>query len=559
MNYGRKKIGNRFWKIYFILLTAAVVLATVYFVVFWGVMRSYEESRPETVSKKYIVENQREVYALLDTAVDEKLSLSEYDTKDNAVKKLYDKISNGSISLVPDDIEVVDDEKAYTVYSGSDAFARAVIAETGVTKYGFEMLCVRSFEILPEFISECTSDYDIVIPIGAELFFGEKEVGEQYRTDSGGRYPIKGVYENGEAEDHFCDEYSITDMISEPEIKVILNGQVLTEHDNISGRIVYSFPKEYYNDYVITIPVGSNIKINGRDPLTDNLVKEYDADYSDLYSPFDKEYGKTVESVSYELNGFLEEPKVTGTFRDIKLSVTEKKRSEKIHLVYGWLDSDTETVEIKVPTDSDILLNGKEVTADYLDKTEEYYNSEYFSAYLSESPKWNVYTISGIVGETEMKVTDANGVELSVLSDEKEGNSRSVSYLLPVDKLDDENQKFVSGFVKAYVNYISKGRSGIDDNLAAVLAYMKPGTQSYKDVAKSINAICFNSPYKSVTYNSVDATDCRYYGEGCFSCTVETNIDYVTAIGEDEHSDASFELYVVKIGGYYKIVHMNII
>lgn len=553
------KNKNRFWKIYFIILAIVIFLSAVYFFVFWNVMYSYENSLPETVLKAYLSDKENEVRALLGTAIDENIVLSEFDNREDAAGYLYDKILTGNISVSQNDTESSETRNNYTAYCGNSAFAHVVFSLTGEKSYGFEMSDVESFLIIPEFISEQSHDYDVVTPMGAELYFDEVRVDERYVTETGGQYPVDGTYESGVARSHFCDVWKITGMISNCDLKVVFEEQLLSEFVNISGQTVYLFPKLYYKDYIVTVPEKSDIKINGSVPLDSDITDEYTADYSDIYSSFDVKYGEDVKSVSYVLSDFLEEPIILGTFEGIELSVTKKNELDRIHLVYGWDASDTETVEIKVPVGTNVILNGKTVTDDYVNRAENYYNSEYFSSYTSDLPVWNVYVISGLSGNIEISVTDDDNVGLDILSDETDGKIRRVLYLLPEsDFSDDEEMNFVCDFVKEYINYIGKGWSGIDENLSNVLSYMKAGTQSYSDVAKSVKAIVFNSPYKKITYGKIEATGYRYYGDGCFSCTVETVVDYLTSGGE-EHSETDFEIYVAEINGYRRIVHMNIV
>ena len=207
-------------------------------------------------------------------------------------------------------------------------------------------------------------------------------------------------------------------------------------------------------------------------------------------------------------------------------------------------------VSAEVPSGYKLYINGVEVGEDKITqkdvKTDE-------SLHIPDDVKpisYNKYTVSGLMTEPEIKVTDASGKEASV---DKTGEGTYKAYPVSDEKLHDEYHEWILKGMKRYAEYMQHS-SNNPVTFREISVYFDPSSDLYEDIKTEENMFVWD--YDSVTYENDDTGNYIKYDENTFSCRV-TFIQVLHKSGKDDYKDhLDLTLYLRNVDGDFLIYDM---
>ena len=209
-----------------------------------------------------------------------------------------------------------------------------------------------------------------------------------------------------------------------------------------------------------------------------------------------------------------------------------------------------ETVNIEAPEGYKVYLNGNELGEEKISekdiKTDD-------STHLPENVKgilYNRYTVSGILGDPEVKVTDGKGAEATV---EKLKNGNFKAGVIYDESLKKQYNDWILKGMKRYAEYMQHS-SNNPVTFGEISVYFDPSSDLYEDIKTEENMFVWD--YDSVEYEN-DETSCyTVYDENTFSCRT-TFVQILHKTGEQDYKDhLDLTLYLRKVGDDYLIYDM---
>lgn len=262
--------------------------------------------------------------------------------------------------------------------------------------------------------------------------------------------------------------------------------------------------------------------------------------------------------VTYSRNG--RESDETTTVYDIKVGgkkiADAKVRLSDKELGYGLYEYEVKDIKyesIELPTSSYsvtapntaiVMCNGKEVPVKYITEMgTAYEDTKNFLGYTEGPFPYNVtYTIDGFIGEPTFTAKDKDGNPLPRIDGK---------FTLAKTK-NEELSKLAIEFSKAYSRYIMD-----DGELDEAAKYLASGTTIYQNLAGYNNYWC--RTHYGYDFLDVNAEDPLFYNDK--AAVVHLTYDHVLYNVPDTetfefHSPADFNIYLVKLGGNWKVVEM---
>lgn len=226
------KIKSKFYKIFFSVLAALLALLVIACFVLWSALATYEKTRPEVVAKdvfdKYFTT--KSMSALI---TDTGLKFTENDKVliENAAQEAINTDSLKFFGVT----SANDNEYKYAVVSNDKIIAYFTVTDSGEKeKFGMDKKKLSNVE----FVFAKQPDIKVEIPQGYSLYVNDNLIPSEKITNSGIE-TISCTYVPEGTQGTLLDEYTVTDLYSEPVIKVVsANGNECAVH--------YSTEKEAY-------------------------------------------------------------------------------------------------------------------------------------------------------------------------------------------------------------------------------------------------------------------------------------------------------------------------
>lgn len=144
----------------------------------------------------------------------------------------------------------------------------------------------------------------------------------------------------------------------------------------------------------------------------------------------------------------------------------------------------TESYSITVPSNYKVVLNGAELTENYITEKGIHFDalSPYYDQY-KDLPTKVTYTVEGLVGKPEAQILDASGQPFEIDSTQSD-----LQFIEPCpDDVLNELEGFADEFMDAYLNYF--GTSHVDSTLPALKKFIKPGSELMERVNSAVDGL----------------------------------------------------------------------
>lgn len=207
-------------------------------------------------------------------------------------------------------------------------------------------------------------------------------------------------------------------------------------------------------------------------------------------------------------------------------------------------------VTVEVPAGYKLFVNDIQVGEDKITekdvKTEE-------SLHIPDDVKpisYNKYTVSGLMKDPTVKVTDGSGKEATV---DKTGDSTYKAYPVSDTALKEQYHAWILKGMKRYAEYMQHS-SNNPVSFREISVYFDPSSDLYEDIKTEENMFVWD--YDSVEYEN-DVTD-NYikYDDNTFSCRVAF-VQILHKSGKDDYKDhLDLTLYLRRVGDEFLIYDM---
>ena len=209
-----------------------------------------------------------------------------------------------------------------------------------------------------------------------------------------------------------------------------------------------------------------------------------------------------------------------------------------------------ESVTVEVPRGYKLFLNGKEIGEDDIVQKDIKTDASVHMPEGVEGILYNKYTVSGLLTEPEIKVTDENGKEANVA--EKNGTYRAD--VIYTDSLKNEYHEWIMKGMKRYAEYMQHS-SNNPVTFGEISVYFDPSSDLYEDIKTEENMFVWD--YDSVEYENDDTGEYIKYDDNTFSCRVKF-VQVLHKYGEEDYKDhLDLTLYLRKVDGQFLIYDMG--
>ena len=299
-----------------------------------------------------------------------------------------------------------------------------------------------------------------------------------------------------------------------------------------------------------------------------------------LMEEFDNNKADLLKKLKVECNEFEDETAIEGYFKKLTNGVLSYSRngreSDDSKTVYNIISSEGVIAEAKVrksdrdlgygfyeyelydvkfgeiptfdysvtaPGNAAVFCNGKEVSEVYVTETSAAYpETGHFQGLIESTPCSVTYKITGFINEPEFTAYDQSGHPLTL---------RDGKFSLAQTK-DGELSQLALEFSKTYSRYVVN-----DGGLNAVAQYLAPNMPIYSELYSYENY--WHNWHTSYDFLDTEADDPIFYSDKCVS--VRVRYDHVlygvnSAENGESHSLADYTVYMVKLGGEWKITDL---
>ncbi|MBE6538349.1 MAG: hypothetical protein E7671_02665 [Ruminococcaceae bacterium] len=358
------------------------------------------------------------------------------------------------------------------------------------------------------------AEYTVCVPSGASLTVNGRCVDAKYISEKDAGYIGKSVvtgYDGG------CDIYRFDRFYSVPEISATYGGEEISL--NASGGFADWFASEE-KSFILTLPSDASLGIEGTAPSPSLAVK---GELSDKVSEFEGHLADELPSMlSYRVYGDKD--------TDISVSVNgaslEGKWTdgENSSLLYLYSDESKYRVRAVLPAGAVLYINGVEAGDKYRVGIEEYSSLSGVSYLTSGRLTGDLWEITGLLCEPRISAM-LGDTELPLCSLSKNLQTFSAEfYGVPEASLADRAAERADSFTRAYFHYVANGAVGIEENYAALIAFMKPQSPAYKQIQRSKSSFEFVNQ-STYTVNKIDDHDFIALGSNLIFCQTDFSVD----------------------------------
>ncbi len=209
-----------------------------------------------------------------------------------------------------------------------------------------------------------------------------------------------------------------------------------------------------------------------------------------------------------------------------------------------------ESTRVTVPAGAQVLLNGKPVSRDNIEKENIPHEDNCYLCDEAEKVFLESYYVSGFVIEPELKVIH-KGQELTCF----EGESGYECERIYSRELSRQHSKYALDAMKVYAKYIQGKYSEGAVRLPDVLKYFDPDSALYESVKLVSNQ--WVKSFDSCAFEEESASEFISYGEDVFSCRVSFR-QILRREGMEDYTDSiDYTLYFRRVEDEFLIYEMK--
>lgn len=482
--------------------------------VMWCVMAQFEASQPFYTIERYIDSlDETEYYRLLLESHPERQNL--FEPADEAAKRLAADFAPENLTYSKLIREYTYETPVYLISSGDKKLLRITL-ELGEKSglFGFRPYRVQKAELVaPELLTK--RPLCLVVPVGAKIRIGEKEVDDTY-LETNSAFTAFG------AADLFCS-YRIEDFLLEPDIEVTLDGTVLTGSGNWDR--LYDYPEPKLHTVTITAPSEAIVRIGG--------VRVTDVFQKDVGTTPPDALGNTVAMCTYTVNTVYRDAEITAALGETSLSA--KQREETLHFAPPTAD-----YTLLAPEGAAVFANGMTLSDDKITASNALWKSEF--AELSAPPTANEYTLCDLYAPPVF-TAQINGASLRVVPDSETG--RFACIFPESEELRQTYENQAVDYVKAYLHYTTQGYRNTQANLDAVLALTRYPSPLYTNLKRSYIGYMYIAP-QTMTLDKIEAANFTSYDDNTFTCEVSYAATLKNFVGTIEQENTILLVFTKK-------------
>lgn len=511
----KKQARSRFWQIYRFIVIAALFLIAGFLLFFYDYIATYESSQPMYAAKQYAQsitqENLRVLY------IEEAMISSTTLESPEKIADAYCKAAwafKGELTVQQDYASSTDNLWRFIIAKGDMPIASVDVISEPYGKYGFPVCRVQSASGITEHLSIQSTDYTIIVPEGSTVVVNGNTLHEQFLSETNSGYgfphPLEVLIPIA------CDTYTITDILSAPEVRCLWNG-IECDGKFSEGKWLFAYPDSEAKTFTISAPADALISVNGI-TLSNDYRTQMDIPYT--YSAYDSANGPLPTKKEYKISGLLHEPNIVVELNGKAISGTVNGFSFDYPYPKDYLYHQT----IFAPQNSIVRINGHILGAD-CQKVRELAYPELFSG-SNVSVYMDKYVLSDLYKASEDIEIVWNGAVLSTKFSEE---GRAVTYRALYPNPDNADVRTCAvEFCKDYFAYTAGGYKNTEENLSRVLNYLLPNSDLYKRITRSKESISFVTPVTKQTFRDLTVDTMEALSESIVVCSVSYDIEQWT-------------------------------
>lgn len=203
-----------------------------------------------------------------------------------------------------------------------------------------------------------------------------------------------------------------------------------------------------------------------------------------------------------------------------------------------------------IPDDSTLIINGIEVSHDYVESEETPHLPKEYLDSLTNTVSFANYHIKDLLNNPVIEIKGSRPYILSELSPNEYCYTLSEEDAKPyIEKAND--------FVRSLLHYYTYGKQGIDENMHSVLSRVPSSSQAATLIKGSYDGVLWRYPYPNVTYNLtegpviVDADNCLH-----------VDIHYESPnenLSEISSKEGTYRICFLDLGDGFKLYYFELI
>lgn len=214
-------------------------------------------------------------------------------------------------------------------------------------------------------------------------------------------------------------------------------------------------------------------------------------------------------------------------------------------LIYTPID-----ITVQAPEGAEVFINGSKLGADKKGESLSIEGLDVVSKYVSDIPTIEVFNITGLVKEPEVKVT-YNGTDLAVT---KSGDTYVASATATDESFAAEMEPYALKVLESYANKFV--------NLSwDITSYVMPDSELMTTIKTTDTSFYPTKYISSHSFKTLQVSNFVKYGENCFSCEAEYDL-YLTFANyyvSDGNETGHFTLFFVKQGDTWYLTDLEYI
>ena len=506
---------SRFWKIYRAVIGTALLLIAGFFLFFYDYIGAYEKSQPAYAVTQYVrALTKDDLHALFMNSAS--MSSTTLESPERIAGAYCEAVWNtpGEFTTQPDYASSTDYLRQFTVAKGDRTIAAVAVEGESGGRYGFQVWRIQSVTVVTEDLSIPSTDYTITVPEGSTVVVSGRVLDEQYLSKSNAAYSFTHPLES--AASVACDEYTITNLLSVPDVRCMWNG-IDCVGELVDGEWRFAYPDSMAKTYTISAPSEATLTVNGI-VLDSTYLVQTDVPYT--YSIYDSKMDALPTKKVYRISGLLREPSVTAELNGVTLICTVNEGA----FDYPYPEELMYRQIICAPLGRTVYVNGhilnENCPSECVPAYAELFSGSDVSVYMDR------YVLSALYGVSDDVKIEWNGTELCTESTE-EGRVTTCRALYP-DSDSEEVRSLAVSFCKDYFAYTAGGYKNTDENLSRVLQYLLPNSNLYKRINRSKESVSFVTPVTKQIFQNLSVDTAEKLSDSVVVCSVSYDIDQWT-------------------------------
>ncbi len=480
----RRRSG--FWRIYAVL---TVVLAAAVFIglwLFWKYIAAYEASQPIHAAEAYAASLTEEALSrvLAESIADRP---SPFESAEDVRRACGEALC--ALTLDVQKMGGGADAPHFALLWKDRRVGEITLTEDTKDKYGFPIWKVVDSTLFADALASGRHSVRVSAPEVCDVFVNGVRLEEEYRLPQRTAYPVALPFEM-EIAQTFCITYAVTGLYGEPQVSCLWQGVECPPADGSrAGEMQFLLPPGAYRSVVVSVPNGSEVRLNGV-AIPENWEEKETIAYA--AQPLETGLEDLPYEVRYTVNGLLAEPALTAVRGGEALPLT--RISDGAWRAEFPADA-LYRCTISVPAGAEVTMRAQDCASYRMAETAVEY-AEFFDD-PTEAPRRERYVIESLFLPPQEPTVRLRGRALTL---ERSEEGRTVAFTAEYPRTDAaELCAFARNFVDAYFTYTSMGFNNTDENLRLVLEYVRPGSDLEARLRRSLIGFVYVTPVTADT------------------------------------------------------------